>query len=130
MRIYLAGKMSGLSLEEMNEWRMRAEIRLQEAGFRILNPVDVEIDEKSSDREIVANNKAMIRGSDIILAEFDYEEPSFGTICEVIYANSLGIPVISWGRYPIRSPWVREHIVRHFDELEDAADYLIRSWNF
>lgn len=141
MRVYLAGKMAGLTLEEMNGWRDTARCalncrysnhslgRLPEI-FETLNPVDAGIDEDMTDREIVANNKAMIRASNLILAEFDHEEPSFGTVCEVIYADGLGIPVISWGRYPIRSPWIREHITKHFETLAGATDYLNRSWNF
>jgi len=130
MNVYLAGKMAGLTYEEMNEWREKAKTWLKDAGFGILNPVESGINEESEPKEIVMNNKAMIRKSDIILAEFDNEDPSFGTIGEVIFSSEQRKPVISWGKYPIGSPWIQEHVVKHFDELEEAVAYLISCYCF
>lgn len=130
MRVYLAGKMAGLTHSEMSEWRTKAKLLLEDHGFEVLNPVLSSIDEDSSGKEIVANNKAMIRKSDIILAEFDHKDPSFGTIGEVVFSSELQIPVVSWGLHPIRSPWIQEHVVRHFCGLEEAVAYLIGSYCF
>lgn len=130
MNIYLAGKMSGLSYEEMNGWRTKAKMLLKEAGFGILNPVESEISEDLTAREIVTNNKTMIRKSDIILAEFDNEAPSFGTVGEIVFSSELRIPVISWGRHPIRNPWIQEHVVRHFETMEEAIAYLVNCYSF
>ena len=130
MNIYLAGKMAGLSYEEMNEWRIKAKTWLQDAGFGILNPVESGISEESSTKEIVMNNKAMIMKSDIILAEFDNADPSFGTIGEVVFSSEHQKPVITWGSHPIENPWIQEHVVKHFDELEEAVAYLISCYCF
>jgi nucleoside 2-deoxyribosyltransferase len=130
MNIYLAGKMAGLSYEEMNEWRIKAKTWLKDAGFGILNPVESGISEESSTKEIVMNNKAMIMKSDIILAEFNNEDVSFGTIGEVVFSSGHQKPVITWGSHPIENPWIQEHVVKHFDELEEAVAYLISCYFF
>ena len=53
--VYLAGKMTGLTHEEMNAWRKLAEKALAEHGFRVLNPVNSPLRKYPSNREIRDN---------------------------------------------------------------------------
>lgn len=57
LKIYEAGKMSGLSFEEMNIWRLELKVQLQLAaevsGYKVqvINPVDYyNFEEKSTSR--------------------------------------------------------------------------------
>jgi len=128
--VYLAGKMSGLSKEEMSEWRERATGDLVEAGFRILNPVNTDFGTNVTDREIIDSNDFQISHSDIILAELDYEQISIGTICEIVEARRQGKPVIAWGTAYgiINHPHIRGRITRHCEDLENAVQYIIENY--
>ena len=128
--VYLAGKMSGLSKEEMNGWREAATDKLLEAGYKILNPVETDFGTNVSDSEIIHSNDFQIRHSDIILAELDYEQISIGTICEIVEARRQGKPVIAWGTaYSIiNHPHIRGRITRHCEDLENAVQYIIENY--
>jgi len=128
--VYLAGKMSGLSKEEMNGWREVSTDKLLEAGYKVLNPVETDFGTNVSDSEIIHSNDFQIRHSDIILAELDYEQISIGTICEIVEARRQGKPVIAWGTaYSIiNHPHIRGRITRHCEDLENAVQYIIENY--
>ena len=128
--VYLSGKMSGLSKEEMSEWREKAADELIEANFNILNPVNTDFGANASDREIIDSNDYQIRHSDLLLVELYYEQISIGTICEIVEARRQGKPVIAWGTaYNIvNHPHVRGRITRHFEFLVDAVQYVIENY--
>ena len=129
--VYLAGKMDGLTDEEIGGWRYVAAENL--IGFEIMDPADFYFNIKKyypegepTPREITDNNKWMIQQSTVVLAEMDHDAPSVGTVSEVIYARTIGKPVIIWGTSPsMKTPWIIEHSTRQFDRLEDAVGYLI-----
>ncbi|ABO49728.1 hypothetical protein Dred_1194 [Desulforamulus reducens MI-1] len=134
--VYLAGKMTGLSLEEMSGWRKRAAGLLHDHGFNTLNPFEVfkiEIAHKlqTSTREIVDSNKYQIRHSDVVLVELDHADISIGTIGEIVYAKEQGKPVICWGKAEkvINHPWVWEHITAAYNNLEEALVCIIDKYN-
>lgn len=133
--VYLAGKMTGLTYEEMMEWRIHAEnfLRIPDTGeskFRIINPVDTDFGTTPSKREMVHSNKFQISNSDIVLAELNHEEVSIGTLFEIAYANEKGKPVIVWGKNKkiIDHLWVEESITKAFDTLFDACVYIRRNY--
>jgi len=128
--VYLAGKMTGLSKEQMNEWRDKATDDLLEAGYKVLNPVDTDFGTNVTDREIIHSNDFQIRHSDIILAELDYEQISIGTICEIVEARRQGKPVIAWGTACniINHPHIKGRITRHYEDLVDAVQYIIENY--
>ena len=130
--VYLAGKMTGLSEDEINGWREEARAFLQDNGFKVLNPADnpYRFDPEVTPKEIVANNKYQIDHSDIILAELDHLAISHGTNAEIVYAGVLGKPVIVWGRNEeiAATPWIAEHTTRRFIELQDALEYIVCNW--
>jgi len=128
--VYLAGKMAGLSKEEMNEWREKAADELVEAGFRILNLVNTDFGTSVTDREIIDSNDFQISHSDIILVELYYEQVSIGTICEIVEARRQGKPVIAWGTAYniINHPHIRGRITRHCEFLVDAVQYIIENY--
>lgn len=130
--VYLAGKMAGLSLDEMLGWRNEAARKLRDAGFAVLNPVDVFLAEKGdkSPREIVDSNKYQIRHSDIVLAELSHPELSIGTLGELVYAREMGKVVIAWGgAWYTDHPWVREHVTAIYGALDEALECIINKYS-
>jgi nucleoside 2-deoxyribosyltransferase len=128
MRVYLAGKMTGLTIEQMTKWRNIAKKCLQANQIQVLDPCQTGNFQEA--KEIVASNKFMIDHSELVLAEMDYDEPSIGTICEIVYANTKGIPVMGWGGATeiIDHPWINTMITSGFFELENALKYIIENY--
>ena len=132
--VYLAGKMTGLTKEEMTRWRRKArELFLKYSTysvFKVLDPTVVMLHDEPSDKEITASNKYQIRNSDIVLAEIDFDEISIGTIGEIVYAHTIGKPVIVWGKNERIKwhPWIQGHIIADFAELENAVRYIVSNF--
>ncbi len=127
--VYLAGKMSGLTFKKMSMWRIRAAKVLKKANFKVFDPVHTDLASAYSSKSIVVNNKYQIRHSDIVLAEFDYEDISLGTFGEIVFAYENNIPVITWGTCKkIYHPWIQFHITNHFIDLEDALNHIIENY--
>jgi nucleoside 2-deoxyribosyltransferase len=140
--VYLAGKMTGLSYQVMKEWRITATTKLKAAGFRVIDPTDFVPREElaktiSYDRdmgaynltpsEIINTNIYHMRRADIILAEFNFEEISLGTVGEVIVgARELRKPVVAWGdNDAVSHAWINGHLTAHRLRLYDAIDFII-----
>lgn len=125
--VYLAGKMAGLTFQQMREWRDQARKLLTIAGFKVLDPTDTELGACPSASAIVHSNKYMVNHSDLVLAELDYKKVSLGTVGEIVYAGSKGIPVLVWGGASsiIEHPWVEAHITERFPDLKQAINYII-----
>ena len=128
--VYLAGAMFGLTLEDMNGWRMSVARELLSCGFAVLNPVDTDFGPEPTGREITDSNEFQIRHSDVVLAEFNRETVSIGTVGEVVFAWMINKPVITWGgAVYVEHPWIRERTTRHFASLGDAVDYIVRNYS-
>ena len=127
--VYLAGKMTGLTIQEMTKWRIAATALLSD-DFHTYNPAATPLSNRLTDREIVDSNKFQIRNSDVVLVELDHEDVSIGTIGEIVFARENGKPVIAWGsaKKVIEHPWVKEHITIHFPGLIEAVDYIKRNY--
>lgn len=126
--IYLAGQMSGLTLEQMSQWRDEAEELLQE-NFRIINPVhyyNFEIDPTTyTDREVKEFDLVAVKKSHILLVNLEYPN-SIGTAIEVHMSHDVwGIPVIAYGGHDKDvHPWIKESLTKWCDTLEDAVNYI------
>jgi nucleoside 2-deoxyribosyltransferase len=131
MCVYLAGKMTGLSPREMNGWRESAADNLSNCGFSVLNPAEQALNSQKvyTAREVVDSNKFQIQNCSVVLAELDHDDVSIGTIGELVYARSIGKPIIGWGTAKITGhPWVVEHTTKIFVTCEDAVNYLINNY--
>ena len=76
MKVYLAGKMSGLTFEEMNNWRSRLKNILNSIaeyrGYKlnVINPVNFynfESDRQQSEREVKEYDLAHVLSRDIVI---------------------------------------------------------------
>lgn len=126
--IYLAGKMSGLSFEEMNGWRLEASKLLKE-NFHIINPCDYynfKNDPSTyTEREVKEFDLGRVNGSKILLFNLDYPD-SIGTAIEIHMAHDeWHIPVIAYGGKNVQvHPWIELSITKRCDTLEDAINHI------
>lgn len=136
--IYLAGKMSGLTVEQMTEWRKRARNALY-PHFEINDPCDQFLpdlnlkkleklsatDDRVTSREIVDSNKYRIYKSDILFVEMEHPETSIGTVGEIVYGAVYNKIIVVWGgSKTVQHPWIQDHITKHCKQFEDAVQYI------
>lgn len=137
LKIYLAGKMSGLTYEEMNSWRIKTKIKLLNAaktsGYRliIINPVEFyNFEEKKhqSEEEVEDYDLAHVISSDIIIVNLEGLNTSDGTKIELHDAKYHNkIPVIAFGHemsYLDLHPWIKRNITRVEKDMEGVIEYI------
>ena len=137
LKIYEAGKMSGLSFEEMNAWRENLKSKLLYAAeitnyqIQVINPVDFyNFEEKvyQSEIEVEEYDLAHVVSSDIIVVNLEGLISSDGTKIELHDAKYHNrIPVIAFGErrlYEDLHPWVKNNITRVEDTMEDVVRYI------
>ena len=132
LKIYLAGKMSGLTFFEMNRWRVVMKEQLTIAAsdicnVRIINPTDYynfENIRHKSEEEVMDYDLDHVKSSDILIINLDKVQTSPGTIVEIHTAWELGIPVLAFGNNDALHPWIKRMIRRTDDTLEELVDYI------
>jgi len=132
--IYTAGKMSGLSIEEMcrwrNEFRLKFNNRCQKElihnPFNIVSPTDFySFEEKKykTEREVMEYDLFIVKHSMLLIVNLDYPN-SLGTAIELYEANKhCGIPVIGFGTTD-NHPWIMECVNVRYDTMDEAIDYI------
>ena len=137
LKIYLAGKMSGLTYEEMNSYRVELKKQLLLAAestdyaITVINPVDFYDFEEvryQSEAEIEDYDMAHVISSDIVIVNLEGLSSSDGTKFELRDANYHNkIPVIAFGDkqlYDNLHPWVKRNITRVESSINDVVDYI------
>lgn len=137
LKIYLAGKMGGLSYEEMNGWRNVLKLSLEKLGkftgtkVKIVNPVDYyNFEEKKyqSEKEVEDYDLAQVVSSDIVIVNLDGLSSSDGTKYEIFEAyRNHKIPVIAFGSrelYNQLHPWVKSKITRVEPDMSCVCSYI------
>lgn len=137
LKIYLAGKMSGFTYEQMNTWRLLLKNNLmlaaENAGYDILviNPVDFynfEEKRRQSKKEIEDYDLAHATSSDIVIVNLDGLSTSDGTKYELHDCNYHNkIPVIAFGKkelYENLHPWTKRDITRVEENVLDVVNYV------
>lgn len=134
--IYEAGKMSGLSYELMNEWRVELKKLLMESAenydvkVKVINPVsyyNFMNPRHHSEKEVMEFDLNYIRKSDIVIVNLDGLNTSIGTCIELYEANKNNIPVIAFGKietYTNLHPWIKEYISRVDWTKEGLVEYI------
>jgi nucleoside 2-deoxyribosyltransferase len=130
MKIYLAGKMSGLSFEEMNKWRQDIKNRLSVnyPDINAINPVEFysfEVYDKMKciPKEVKEYDLWLVKNSDLILVNLDYPD-SIGTAIELHMAQEWKIPVVGFGKTK-NHDWIECCLTRKCKNMEEAIDYII-----
>ena len=137
IKIYLAGKMGGLTYEEMTEWRNEAfQKLLKVAGYysenvNVINPVlyyNFEEKRHQTEIEVEEFDLAHVISSDIIIVNLEGLKDSIGTIIELHDARyHHRIPVIAFGDkelYDNLHPWVKNDITRVEANIDDVVSYI------
>lgn len=129
-KIYLAGKMSNLSYEEMNGWREKAEdLFAFDDNVKTENPCDFyNFENKRPDftyteSEIKNFDLYLVKNCNLVLVNLDHPN-SIGTAIEIHMAHDeWKIPVIGFGTTE-NHPWIELSVDRKCASLEDAVDYI------
>lgn len=137
LKIYLCGKMSGLTFNEMNSWRKNIEeILKRKANFtgvpiKVINPVSYyNFEEKRHQTEVEVEEFDLMHviTSDIIVVNLDGLQDSIGTIIELHDAHyHHRIPVVAFGNkqlYNELHPWVKNDITRVEKDINDVVNYI------
>lgn len=137
LKIYIAGKMTGLSYNEMNNWRVVLKDKLLLAAelsgydITIINPVDFynfEEEKHQSEEEIEDFDLAHVISSDIIIVNLDGLNTSDGTKLELHDGNFHNkIPVIAFGdkeMYDNLHPWIQRDITRVENGMDNVVQYI------
>lgn len=137
MKIYLAGKMGGLSFKEMNDWRDDAfqkllkQSEMYSTKLDIINPVlyyNFEEKRHQTEIEVEEFDLAHVISSDIIIVNLVGLSNSIGTIIELHDAHyHHKIPVIAFGNkelYDNLHPWIKNDITRVENNIDDVVAYI------
>lgn len=140
-KIYLAGRMSGLKLEEALEWRNRfihEYCKHCESIPDIFNPpmyYNYSMDEDSyTDMEAFRFDLRRLKHSDLVIVNLDGAQESVGTCQELMAAYLNDIPVLAFHESANREdvlehthPWLLEEIDRIFTgdmAIKQMASYV------
>lgn len=143
LKIYLAGKMSGLSLKTMSDWRREIKNKifinstLSDYKTTVINPVDFynfEEVKHQSEEEVMNFDLSHVVSSDIVIVNLDGLNTSIGTQIEIYEASyHHKIPVFAFGDkelYDNLHPWTKISITRVEDNMEDLIDYIKEFYMF
>lgn len=134
MRIYLAGGMSGLSLEEQTKWRsnVRDAILYGEYDYdikpRFFSPPEyypIEEQHHKSEREAMEFDLNAMRKSDLVVVNFNAPQ-SLGTMAELAIAYEHRIPVVGLHMSnEALHPWQIEMCTRICDDMYELVEYIV-----
>lgn len=137
LKIYAAGKMMGLDLKEMNEWRVNLKTILNNLvelkdnyEIDLINPVDFynfENKAHKSEKEVMRFDLAHVKSSDIIIVNLENVNTSIGTCIELYEAYKQEIPILAFGTdeaYEQTHPWLKECITRVESNIIGLCNYI------
>lgn len=136
LKIYLAGRMSGLTYEEMNRWRVDiSKIINHMADYHecivdVINPVyyyNFENPKHQNEKEVMKYDLAHVKTSNIIVVKLDGLNNSIGSCIELYEAYKKEIPVLAFGSnelYEELHPWIQCCITRHDETYKDTVNYI------
>lgn len=134
--IYESGKMSGLTYEEMQSWRIYLKAALEQVAenagvnVRVINPVDFYnfvTQRHQTEIEIMNFDLARVKESDLVVVNLDGLSTSIGTIIECYEAYKREIPVLAFGSdedYENLHPWIKCCITRHDKNYKECINYI------
>jgi hypothetical protein len=130
---YLASPIGSRSIEEANQWRnyVQEYFYNKRITIDIRSPLRGKIEEERknyTDAEIVIRDKNDIRQSDFIIVYWSEREISNGTCMEILEAWNHNVPVIFIGEWAKEDKWLRYHVTRFFDNLDEALNYIEKMW--
>lgn len=124
--------MSGLSLEEQNNWREYVIKALEEncsaTNIKIVNPVSFYNDFSGgfdSQKEVMDYDLYQLRKSHLVICNFN-NPGSIGTSMELMLAYEHKIPIIGLNNgEKVLHPWLTEVTHKMFADIEKLIDYIL-----
>lgn len=133
VRIYLAGGMSGLTMEEQMKWRNRFKDAIRFGEYDLakkpifFSPPDYyspSTDAHKSEREAMEFELAHLRKSDLVVVNFNVPQ-SIGTAMELMAAKENRIPVIGLRKDGAElHPWLVECCTRVCDDFRELVTHV------
>lgn len=132
-KFYLCGKMSGMSLEDSNEWKERFISNMLNRGIykiEFVNPskyYNYENHVHKTEKEIMLWELRKVRECDLLVVNLDRINESVGGVFEIIEArnNGIGVIGINENRYAVH-PWIMEYVDRVEDNFDDLCSYITK----
>mgnify|MGYP003286534801 FL=1 len=136
LTIYLAGKMQGLTYEEMTKWRNMFRDNLEDCSdatnskINVISPCDYfnfEEKRQQNEKEVMNFDISLVRSSDIVIVNTTELNSSVGSVIEIYEAYKNDIPVIAYdekGWYRILHPWIKCCITRTDSCVKDICEYI------
>jgi len=131
IKIYLAGKMSRLSFENMNSWREIAtkifhyyseEIHI-ENPCKYYNPVTHK--GTYTEKEAKEFDLYLVKNCDVVLVNLDFSD-SIGTAIECHEGHdNWSKPVVGFGTREDVHPWLLLSLTKRCETMEDAIDHIL-----
>lgn len=142
IKIYTAGKMSGLSFEEQMQWRAELEYKLRkitDEPVTFIHPpsyYNYENKFHNTESEIKEWELNKIRECDIVVVNLDGIADSIGTHIELGFINGVNmlggkhIYVVGIGKAENLHPWIELSMLRVEPDIDSACwyinDYLLK----
>lgn len=114
-------------MEYGRNWREEAKDLLLASGYKVLNPMDVALEDKDcSPDEIVEKNLFMQRRADLLLVEYEIENRCYiGTDYEMAWAKMHGQPIIVFCGNENRNRVYLQYLATKIaSTLVDAVEYI------
>ena len=144
MRVYLAGPVDPTCLQACLSWRREAAALLAEHGVDSRDPTRGGQHPEPSEtgelkgfpvsaQQLVARDKADIRGSDVLLVGWPAESDKrgIGTIMEIALAGQWQIPVllVDPGGHLGGHPWIEVHATERHPDIRSAVASIVDYWH-
>lgn len=138
VKFYLAGAMTGLSLEEQFKWRNQVINAIRYGDYDYAkNPIffsppvyyNEHTNVHKSEREVMEYDLYNLRKSDVVVVNFDTMESSrsIGTAMELALAKEYHKPVVALNKIGEEElhPWIRECVTRQCESMVELVRYLV-----
>ncbi len=144
MRVYLAGPVDPTCLDACLQWRKEAAAMLRQADIDSRDPTRGGQHPEPSEagelkgfpvsaHQLVARDKADIRGSDVLLVGWpkQSQKRGIGTIMEIALAGQWQIPVllVDPGDHLTGHPWIEVHATQTHADLQSAIAAIVEYWH-
>lgn len=133
IRIYLAGGMTGFTLEEQLKWRIRFKNAVTVQFKPLKQPIffippqyySPSTNAHKSEKEVMEFELAQLRKSDVVVVNFNAPQ-SIGTAMELMVAKENRIPVIGLNEHNYKlHPWIEECCTRICDNFEELVIHIV-----
>lgn len=128
--IYLAGYHKDTEYRKYTIEKFKEKFNLIDPMTITFKDVYTNIGKELSDIYLVRRDKKLIDKCDILVAKVEYlpqNEIMIGTLMEIMYAYSKGIPVflISSSEDILENPWLLFHCQGFFNSVEECFNFII-----